>query len=147
MRLLPVYFGSAINNFGIQELLDALDAYAPIPQARDAGARKVEPDEEKFSGFVFKIQANMDPQHRDRIAFLRVCSGKFMKGMKARHVRIKKEIKISDALTFMASDRGHVDEAYAGDIIGIHYHGTIRIGDTFTVGEDLAFKGIPNFAP
>jgi len=145
--LTPVYFGSAINNFGVQELLDAIDAYAPIPQGRDAGARRVEVEEEKFTGFVFKIQANMDPQHRDRIAFLRVCSGKFTKGMKARQVRIKKDIKISDALTFMASDRGHVDEAYAGDIIGIHNHGTIRIGDTFTLGEDLAFTGIPNFAP
>jgi peptide chain release factor 3 len=145
--LTPVYFGSAINNFGIQELLDALDAYAPVPQARDAGGRIIKPEEEKLTGFVFKIQANMDPQHRDRVAFFRVCSGKFTKGMKVKHVRIKKDIKISDALTFMASDRGHIDEAFAGDIIGIHNHGTIRIGDTFTLGEDLAFTGIPNFAP
>ncbi|MCW9013210.1 MAG: peptide chain release factor 3 [Gammaproteobacteria bacterium] len=146
-RLTPVYFGSAINNFGIQELLDALDAYAPIPQPRDGSARVVDPKEEKFTGFVFKIQANMDPQHRDRVAFMRVCSGQFTRGMKVRHVRIKKDIKLSDALTFMASDRGHVDEAYAGDIIGIHNHGTIRIGDTFSMGEDLVFTGIPNFAP
>ena len=146
-KLTPVFFGSAINNFGIQELLDALDAYAPTPKARDAGSRIVKAEEEKFTGFVFKIQANMDPQHRDRIAFMRVCSGQFTKGMKVRHVRIKKDIKLSDALTFMASDRDHVEDAYAGDIIGIHNHGTIRIGDTFTMGEDLAFTGIPNFAP
>ncbi len=143
----PVFFGSAINNFGIKEILDALADYAPAPRSRDASARNVEAEEEKFTGFVFKIQANMDPQHRDRIAFLRVCSGKYEKGMKVKHVRIKKDIKLSDALTFMASDRGHVDEAYAGDIIGLHNHGTIRIGDTFTLGEELAFTGIPNFAP
>ncbi|MDH5484164.1 MAG: peptide chain release factor 3 [Gammaproteobacteria bacterium] len=146
-KLTPVFFGSAINNFGIQELLDALDIYAPAPKDQDAGSRIVKAEEEKFTGFVFKIQANMDPQHRDRIAFMRVCSGHFTKGMKVRHVRIKKDIKLSDALTFMASERGHVDDAYAGDIIGIHNHGTIRIGDTFTLGEDLAFSGIPNFAP
>ncbi|HEY9052888.1 MAG TPA: peptide chain release factor 3 [Gammaproteobacteria bacterium] len=146
-KLTPVFFGSAINNFGVRELLDALDVYAPYPKSRESNNRIVESSEEKFSGFVFKIQANMDPQHRDRIAFLRICSGKYEKGMKVRHVRIKKEIKLSDALTFMASDRGHVDEAFAGDIIGLHNHGTIRIGDTFTMGEDLAFTGIPNFAP
>ena len=146
-KLTPVFFGSAINNFGIQELLDALDTMAPLPKARATSTRIVEPEEETFSGFVFKIQANMDPQHRDRIAFMRICSGKFEKGMKVKHVRIKKDIKLSDALTFMAADRGHVDEAYAGDIVGIHNHGSIRIGDTFTKGEDLAFTGIPNFAP
>lgn len=146
-KMTPVFFGSGINNFGIRELLDALDQYAPAPKGRDAGARRVEPEEEKFTGFVFKIQANMDPQHRDRIAFMRICSGKYEKGMKVKHVRLQKDIKISDALTFMASDRGHVEEAYAGDIIGVHNHGTIRIGDTFTLGEDLVFTGIPNFAP
>jgi len=146
-KLTPVFFGSAINNFGIKELLDSLDEFAPKPKSRDAGQRIVESDEEKFTGFVFKIQANMDPQHRDRVAFMRVCSGKFEKGMKVKHVRIKKEIKLNDAMTFMAADRGHADEAYAGDIIGIHNHGTIRIGDTFTKGEDLQFAGIPNFAP
>ena len=109
--------------------------------------REVSPQEGKFSGFVFKIQANMDPQHRDRIAFLRICSGSFKKGMKLSHVRIKKEIKIPDALTFLAADRGHVDAAYPGDIIGLHNHGTIRIGDTFTEGEELFFTGIPSFAP
>jgi len=118
-----------------------------LPRGRDGSSRFVESNEETFSGFVFKIQANMDPKHRDRIAFMRVCSGKFEKGMKAKHVRIQKDIKLNDAMTFMASDRGHTDEAYAGDIIGIHNHGTIRIGDTFTNGEDLQFAGIPNFAP
>jgi len=146
-KLTPVFFGSAINNFGILELLDSLDEFAPLPQSRDGSARVVESTEEKFTGFVFKIQANMDPQHRDRIAFMRICSGKFEKGMKVKHVRIQKDIKLNDAVTFMAADRGHTDVAYAGDIIGIHNHGTIRIGDTFTKGEDLQFAGIPNFAP
>ncbi|MDH5766440.1 MAG: peptide chain release factor 3 [Gammaproteobacteria bacterium] len=146
-ELTPVFFGSAINNFGIKEILDALADYAPYPKSRDAGAREIKAEEEKFTGFVFKIQANMDPQHRDRIAFLRICSGEYHKGMKVKHVRIKKDIKLADAVTFMASDRGHVDNAFAGDIIGLHNHGTIRIGDTFTLGEDLSFTGIPNFAP
>ncbi len=145
--LTPVFFGSAINNFGVAELLDDFVEYAPAPQPRDTTSREVSAAEEKFSGFVFKIQANMDPQHRDRIAFLRICSGTFNKGMKLRHTRTRKAIKISDALTFMAADREHIDDAYAGDIIGVHNHGTIRIGDTFTQGEDLYFTGIPNFAP
>lgn len=145
--LTPVYFGSAINNFGVSELLDGFAQYAPAPQARATVTREVEPTEEKFTGFAFKIQANMDPQHRDRVAFVRICSGKYHKGMKARHVRLEKDVRFADALTFLASDRGHVDEAFAGDIIGLHNHGTIRIGDTFTVGEELAFTGIPNFAP
>jgi len=146
-ELTPVYFGTALNSFGIRELLDDFVEYAPAPQDRPAMTRKVVANEEPFTGFVFKIQANMDPQHRDRMAFLRVCSGKFEKGMKARQVRIGKDIKISDALTFMASDREHAVEAYPGDVIGIHNHGSIRIGDTFTQGEDLQFTGIPNFAP
>lgn len=146
-KLSPVYFGSGINNFGVRELLDAIDKYAPAPKSRMTASREVKSTEEAFSGFVFKIQANMDPAHRDRIAFMRICSGVFRKGMKARHVRVKKEVKFSDALTFMASDRGHVEDAYPGDIIGVHNHGTIRIGDTFTAGEELAFTGIPNFAP
>ncbi|MDH5353603.1 MAG: peptide chain release factor 3 [Gammaproteobacteria bacterium] len=146
-ELTPVFFGSAINNFGMSELLDAFNMYAPAPMARPTRTRLVEPDEDKLTGFVFKIQANMDKQHRDRIAFMRICSGKYNRGMKVKHVRIGKDMKIPDALTFMASDRGHVDEAYTGDIIGIHNHGTIRIGDSFTQGEDLAFTGIPNFAP
>ena len=146
-RLTPVYFGSAINNFGVKELLDALVDFAPIPPARVTLTRTVEPDEEKFSGFVFKIQANMDPSHRDRIAFLRICSGKYSRGMKVRHVRIGRDVKIPTAITFMASDREHVEDAYSGDIIGLHNHGTIQIGDTFTQGEELKFTGIPHFAP
>ncbi|MDD2894308.1 MAG: peptide chain release factor 3 [Halothiobacillaceae bacterium] len=146
-ELSPVLFGSAMNNFGVRELLETFVENAPGPQARATSTRVVQADEEKFSGFVFKIQANMDPAHRDRIAFFRVCSGKFSKGMKVRHVRLGREIKIADALTFMASERDHVEDAFPGDIIGIHNHGTIRIGDTFTEGENFAYTGIPNFAP
>ena len=146
-KLTPVFFGSAINNFGMAELLDAINHFAPPPRARPTQTREVQPDEEQLTGFVFKIQANMDKQHRDRIAFMRICSGKYTRGMKLRHVRINKDVKIPDALTFLAADRGHIEEAYSGDIIGIHNHGTIRIGDTFTQGESLAFIGIPNFAP
>jgi len=146
-RLTPVFFGSAINNFGVQELLDSFVEHAPPPQPRETLTRTVHPEEARLTGFVFKIQANMDPQHRDRIAFVRLCSGQFRKGMRLYQVRLGREVKISDALTFMASDREHVDEAYAGDIIGLHNHGTIRIGDTFTEGEELVFTGIPNFAP
>ncbi len=146
-ELTPVFFGSAINNFGINELLDAFVEYAPLPQPRQAAQRVVEPEEEKFSGFVFKIQANMDPQHRDRVAFLRICSGRFTKGMKLRQVRIGRDVQIANAITFMASDRGHAEEAWPGDIIGLHNHGTIRIGDAFSQGEELKFTGIPNFAP
>ena len=143
----PILFGSAINNFGVQEILDVLVDYAPGPLARPTLSRKVEPDETGFSGFIFKIQANMDPQHRDRIAFLRICSGKFEPGMKMRHVRMGRDIKISNAITFLAQERGHVDEAWAGDIIGLHNHGTIQLGDTFTTGEEIKFTGIPHFAP
>ncbi len=146
-KLCPVFFGSAINNFGIEELLDYFVEYAPAPLPRSTQLREVQPDEEDFSGFVFKIQANMDPQHRDRIAFLRVCSGHYEKGMKMRHVRIGKDVKIANALTFMASEREHVENAWPGDIIGLYNHGTIRIGDAFTLGEELKFTGIPNFAP
>jgi len=146
-ELTPVFFGSAINNFGMAELLDAFKEYAPHPTARPARSRSVAAEEDKLTGFVFKIQANMDKQHRDRIAFMRICSGKYTRGMKLRHVRIGKDMKIPDALTFFAADRGHVEEAYTGDIIGIHNHGTIRIGDSFSQGEQLAFTGIPNFAP
>ncbi len=146
-RQTPVFFGSAINNFGIEELLDTFVAEAPPPRPRDTDQRIVHPEEEKFTGFVFKIQANMDPAHRDRIAFLRVCSGSFNKGMKAFQVRLGKEVKIANAVTFMASDRDNVETAYPGDIIGIHNHGTIVIGDAFTQGEKLKFTGIPNFAP
>lgn len=143
----PVYFGSAINNFGIKELLDDFAEHAPAPLPREAHERIVKPDEPAFSGFVFKIQANMDPKHRDRIAFVRICSGTYKKGMKLSHLRIGKEVQIANALTFMAGDRTHAEEALPGDIIGLHNHGTIRIGDTFSQGESLKFKGIPNFAP
>lgn len=146
-KLTPVFFGSALNNFGVRELLDAFANYAYAPQARETQSRFVEPLEEKFSGFVFKIQANMDPQHRDRIAFLRVCSGHYNQGMKMYQVSLGREVKISQALTFMASDREHVNEAWPGDIIGLYNHGTIQIGDTFTEGESLKFTGIPYFAP
>lgn len=143
----PVFFGSALNNFGVQDLLDAFSDMAPPPQPSATETRSVEPNESNFTGFVFKIQANMDPQHRDRIAFLRICSGKYTKGMKMRHLRIGRDVQIANALTFMAGDRELVEEAYAGDIIGLHNHGTIQIGDTFTQGENLKFTGIPHFAP
>jgi peptide chain release factor 3 len=146
-ELTPVFFGSAINNFGVNELLDHFVKTAPAPLPRDTVTRTVDPYEDNFSGFVFKIQANMDPAHRDRIAFLRICSGSYRKGMKMRHVRLGRDIQVSNAVTFLASDRGHVEEAFTGDIIGLHNHGTIRIGDTFTQGEDLKYTGIPNFAP
>lgn len=145
--LSPVYFGSAVNNFGIKALLDDFARYAPGPKPRVAVERTVNPEEEAFTGFVFKIQANMDPKHRDRIAFLRICSGAYQKGMKLAHLRLGKEVVISNALTFMAGERSQTEIALAGDIIGLHNHGTIRIGDTFTQGELLKFTGIPNFAP
>src|SRR4249919_3248181 len=143
----PVFFGSAVNNFGVQLLLDFFVEHAPSPRPRATTSREIAPEEESFSGFVFKIQANMDPMHRDRVAFLRVCSGRFDAGMKAFHVRSGKEQKLANALTFMASDREHVETAYPGDVIGLHNHGTISIGDSFTAGEKLSFTGIPNFAP
>lgn len=143
----PVFFGSAINNFGVREILDALLDWAPSPLARDATIRTVEPTEASFSGFVFKIQANMDANHRDRIAFLRVCSGHFERGMKIKHLRIGREIRVSNVVTFMASSREQVEEAYAGDIIGLPNHGNMQIGDSFSEGELLQFTGIPYFAP
>jgi peptide chain release factor 3 len=146
-RLSPVFFGTALGNFGVREMLDDFVRWAPPPQPRDATSRTVDATETAFSGFVFKIQANMDPRHRDRIAFMRVCSGRYSKGMKMRHVRLGKDVKIADAVTFKAGERELVEEAVAGDIIGLHNHGTIQIGDTFTEGEDLQFTGIPHFAP
>jgi peptide chain release factor 3 len=146
-ELSPVFFGSALNNFGVSELLDAFSEYAPFPKQRDTHSRVVLPSEEKFTGFVFKIQANMDPNHRDRIAFMRICSGHYQPGMKMRHVRLGKDVQISNALTFMAGERERVLEAVPGDILGLHNHGTIQIGDTFTQGENLKFIGIPYFAP
>ena len=143
----PVFFGSAINNFGVQEMLDAFVEMAPPPGVRQAVSREIDPKEEDFSGFVFKIQANMNPAHRDRIAFFRICSGKFTRGMKVRHHRLGKDIALSNATIFMAQERENVEEAWPGDIIGLHNHGTIKIGDTFTPKEVLKFTGIPNFAP
>ncbi|HEX7037521.1 MAG TPA: peptide chain release factor 3 [Pseudomonadales bacterium] len=145
--LTPVYFGTALGNFGVREMLDGFVEVAPPPQPREADVRVVDPAEPAFSGFVFKIQANMDPKHRDRIAFLRVCSGRYTQGMRMRHVRVGKDVKIADAVTFMAGDRIRTEEALPGDVIGLHNHGTIQIGDTFTEGEELKFRGIPNFAP
>lgn len=146
-KLTPVFFGSAMNNFGVTELMDSFVEYAPAPQPRETKSREVAADEEKFSGFVFKIQASMDPKHRDRIAFMRVCSGKYSKGMKLHQTRIGKDVTIANAVTFMAAEREQAEEAWPGDILGLHNHGTIQIGDTFTQGEDLQFTGIPYFAP
>jgi peptide chain release factor 3 len=146
-ELTPVYFGTALGNFGVDHMLDGLVEWAPKPQGRASDERDVSPEEEKFSGFVFKIQANMDPKHRDRIAFCRIVSGKYEKGMKMHQTRIGKDVRISDAVTFLAGDRAAAETAYAGDIIGLHNHGSIQIGDTFTAGEKFRFSGIPNFAP
>ena len=143
----PVFFGSAVNNFGVRELLDTFVSLAPGPRPRQAATRMVMPDEPEFSGVIFKIQANMDKAHRDRIAFMRICSGRFTRGMRLRHHRAGKDIAIANATIFMAQDRAGVEEAYAGDIIGIPNHGTIKIGDTFTEKEPLKFIGIPSFAP
>jgi len=146
-ELTPVFFGTAMGNFGVDHMLDGLVEWAPLPQGRETSERKVESGEQKFSGFVFKIQANMDPKHRDRIAFCRIVSGKYEKGMKMHQSRTGKDVRISDAVTFLASDRELLEEAYAGDIIGLHNHGSMQIGDTFTAGEKFRFAGIPNFAP
>jgi peptide chain release factor 3 len=143
----PVFFGTALGNFGVNHVLSGIVDWAPTPLARQAAQRVVEPTEATFSGFVFKIQANMDPKHRDRIAFLRICSGRYEKGVKLQHVRLGKEVRVADALTFLAGERAHLEEAWPGDIIGLHNHGTIQIGDTFTESETLQFLGIPHFAP
>ncbi|NNC24201.1 peptide chain release factor 3 [Salinisphaera sp. USBA-960] len=146
-ELTPVYFGSAVSNFGVTPLLDDFCSNAPMPQARATESRTVQPDETALSGFVFKIQANMDPKHRDRIAFMRVCAGHYAPGKRFYHVGADRTIRINDATTFMANKRDAADTAWPGDIIGIHNHGTIAIGDCFTEGEPLAYTGIPNFAP
>ena len=146
-QLTPVFFGTALGNFGVKEMLNEFVQWAPAPLGRDTETRKVPATEASFSGFVFKIQANMDPKHRDRIAFMRLCSGQYKKGMKMRHTRIGKDIKVADAVTFLAGERSQAELAVSGDIIGLHNHGTIQIGDTFTSGEDLKYKGIPHFAP
>ncbi|MBI2235179.1 MAG: peptide chain release factor 3 [Micavibrio aeruginosavorus] len=146
-HMTPVFFGSAVNNFGVRELLQGIGKFAPPPRAQKAMEREIKPDEPKVTAFVFKIQANMDPKHRDRIAFARLCSGKFRKGMKLTHIRSNKQIVIHNPLMFFAQDRESVEEAYAGDIIGIPNHGNLRIGDSMTEGESLHFTGIPSFAP
>jgi peptide chain release factor 3 len=146
-RQTPIFFGSALHNFGISELLTCITDIAPSPKPRVAIEREVKSGESKFTGFVFKIQANMDPAHRDRIAFLRICSGKYEKGIKIRHVRLGRDIQVSNALTFMAGEREQAESAWGGDIIGLHNHGTIKVGDSFTQGENLTFTGIPFFAP
>lgn len=146
-ELSPVFFGSAMNNFGVTELMDSFVEIAPAPQGRETKTRYVDASEEYFSGFVFKIQTNMDPKHRDRIAFLRVCSGQYTKGMKLRHVRTGKNVVIANAVTFMAAARAQAEQAWPGDILGLHNHGTIQIGDTFTEGDNVQFTGIPYFAP
>jgi peptide chain release factor 3 len=146
-HLTPVFFGSAINNFGVRELIEALVELAPPPRSQSTLDREVKPDEPKVSGFVFKIQANMDPKHRDRIAFFRLCSGHFKRGMKLTHVRSGKQINLHNPVLFLAQDRELAEEAWPGDIIGIPNHGNLRIGDSLTEGEPLRFTGIPSFAP
>lgn len=143
----PVYFGTALRNFGVNQMLDGFVEFAPPPQPRATNLDVVNATDEAFSGFVFKIQANMDPKHRDRIAFMRVCSGQYQQGMKMRHVRTGKDVRVSDAVTFLAGERSAAENAYPGDIIGLHNHGTIQIGDTFTSGADHRFIGVPHFAP
>ena len=143
----PIWFGSAINSFGVQELMDGIGEYGPEPQIQAASPRQISPDETKVSGFVFKVQANMDPKHRDRVAFVRLASGHFKRGMKLTHVREGKPTAISNPVLFLASDRELAEEAWAGDIIGIPNHGQLRIGDTLTEGEKLRVAGIPSFAP
>jgi peptide chain release factor 3 len=142
-----VFFGSALKNFGVKDLLDAVASYAPPPRSQAAGHRRVEAEEPRMSAFVFKIQANMDPNHRDRIAFARLCSGKLARGMKVKQVRTGKPMTLSSPVFFFAQDRAIADEAFAGDVVGIPNHGTLRIGDTLTEGEDMTFIGVPSFAP
>lgn len=146
-KLAPVFFGSALNNFGVQELLDTFCKISPVPQGRQTDVRFVNAEEDKFSGFVFKIHANLDPRHRDRIAFLRVCSGKFERNKFFHHVRLNKDFKFSNPVTFMAQDKNIIDEAYAGDVIGLYDTGNFKIGDTLTEGENMLYQGIPSFSP
>jgi peptide chain release factor 3 len=146
-HLSPVFFGSALKNFGVGDLLDALGRIAPPPRDQKADKRVVEAEEPRMSAFVFKIQANMDPNHRDRIAFARLCSGKLTRGMKVKQIRTGKQIALNAPQFFFAKDRSVADEAYAGDVVGIPNHGSVRIGDTLTEGEDINFVGVPSFAP
>ncbi len=146
-HMTPIWFGSAINSFGVKELMDGIGSYGPEPQVQRAEPRQISPEETKVSGFVFKVQANMDPKHRDRVAFVRMASGHFKRGMKLTHVRTKKPMAVSNPVLFLASDRELAEEAWAGDIIGIPNHGQLRIGDTLTEGEAIRVAGIPSFAP
>lgn len=146
-HMTPVYFGSALKNYGVRDLIEAFCDFGPSPRDQQADSRMVGATEDKMTGFVFKIQANMDPNHRDRIAFLRVCSGKLSRGMKAKLVRTGKPMSLSAPQFFFARSRQIADEAFAGDVVGIPNHGTLRIGDTLTEGEDILFRGVPNFAP
>lgn len=146
-ELTPVYFGAALGGFGVRRMLDDFVEWAPPPRPRRTGARTVSPGEGKLTAFVFKIQANMDPRHRDRVAFARLCSGAYRRGMTVRHCRAGRDMKIADAMTFAAGERRRADAAVAGDIIGVHNHGAIRVGDTLTEGEELRFLDIPHFAP
>jgi peptide chain release factor 3 len=146
-RVAPVFFGSALNNFGVRELLDTFVDISPPPRRREATTRDVDPDEDTFSGFVFKIHANLDPKHRDRIAFLRVCSGRFQKDKQFRHVRLGKKLRFSSPYSFMARRKEVIDDAFPGDVVGLYDRGDLRIGDTLTEGEELQFQGIPNFSP
>src|SRR6186713_3243604 len=146
-HLTPVFFGSALKNFGVKDLLDSVASFAPTPRAQVSNVRTVDAHENAMTAFVFKIQANMDPNHRDRIAFARLCSGKLSRGMKAKLVRTGKNMTLSSPQFFFAQDRSVADEAFAGDVVGIPNHGTLRIGDTLTEGEDLTFVGVPSFAP
>ncbi|MDZ4716627.1 MAG: peptide chain release factor 3 [Cytophagales bacterium] len=146
-QVAPVFFGSAVNNFGVKELLDTFITIAPVPRSRESSARLVAPDEARFTGFVFKIHANMDPKHRNRIAFVRVCSGKFERGNNYYHVRHGKSYRFSNATAFLAQDRETIDEAWPGDIVGIYDTGNLKIGDTLTEGEKIQYTGIPSFSP
>ncbi|WP_346910303.1 EF-Tu/IF-2/RF-3 family GTPase, partial [uncultured Roseibium sp.] len=147
-HLTPVFFGSALRDYGIEELLDFIAAYAPPPHSQPAtGGRTIRPDEDKVTGFVFKVQANMDPKHRDRIAFVRLCSGTFKRGMKLKHVRAGKVIAVTAPIFFFAEEREIAETAYPGDVIGVPNHGQLRVGDTLTEGEDIHVTGLPAFAP
>ena len=145
--LTPIWFGSAINSFGVRELMEGMGEHGPVPQPQRATERQIAPDEDAVTGFVFKVQANMDPKHRDRVAFVRLASGHFTRGMKLLHVRSKKVMAVTNPVLFLAADRELAEEAWAGDIIGIPNHGQLRIGDGLTEGEALRFTGIPSFAP
>ena len=146
-EIAPVFFGSAVNNFGIQEMLDTFIKIAPDPKPSETSTRTVSPEEESFTGFIFKIHANIDPRHRDRIAFLRICSGKFARNTFYKHTRLDKKLKFANPATFLAQDKSVVEEAWPGDVVGLYDTGNFKIGDTLTEGEDLQFRGIPSFSP